>query len=790
MAAATVTLAAPAAGTGPTPLGDTFWHLVAAVCYVGIYSMLVWTLLRLRRSPAIPQLRWTLAWMAAYFFADGVTRLTRIAMQWLPVRPAEPLLRMASVTIGVGLAIYLWVTAPGLLSSLEDFLETIARQLEASTRTEAAESMADAAHAALAESDARFRLMVEGIKDHALYTIDPRGVVTSWNRGAQRLMGFSEQEIVGHHFTKMVAPELVSSGEAESMLHRAIEMRLSEDEGWRMRANGERFWARVSKTALLGEDDEVRGFVVIVHDLTLTRQHEREAREQALRVQAFVDSATDGVITIDAAGIIDSYNPACVRIFGYTAAEALGQNIKLLMPEPYHGEHDGYLARYAVTGVKQIMGGGREVSGRRKDGSVFPMDLSVSEFQFEDGRHYSGIVRDITEQKKVAAALEENRVSRMQMQERFLSHVSHELRTPLTAIYFFVSNVLDGLFGDLTPDQREQLRLTLENTKQLKDMVSDLLDITRIDTHKLSIASQPSNPIRLVLEVLSTCRKGANEAGVELASEIDGRLPFVWADPSRVRQILTNLIENAIKFTPEGGKVTVSNGPYIEGDEFMAIRVTDNGCGISAEDREKIFDRLAQVKSSSEASRRGLGLGLFICRELVTRHGGRIWVESELGKGSTFAFTLPAFSLRQWCDRVLTTEGKVEITLLALDLRPQAEGYGDREAMSNDLLHESKRALERCIHPGQDVLLPMAGREHEPVPTIFVAVCAGAQGVSIIENRIRREFSNTAKLAGIRVVLTAIPVDVTQGASRDQQTAEITAQIEKQIDAHLVRKES
>ncbi|WP_164981596.1 PAS domain S-box protein [Silvibacterium dinghuense] len=769
--------------------GEAAWNGVTAFCYLGIYTTLVWTLLRLRRGPKLPRLRWLLDWMIAFVISDGATRLARIAAIWLPLRQVELALRVGSVLVGVGLALYLWSAVPHLVETLEEFLAVLAkRQKEAATRTLEAREAAEAANAALAESDARFRLMVEGIKDHAIYTVDPQGMVTSWNRGAQRLMGYTEQEIVGQHFTRMMTPELVMTGEAEVIHARATELRQSEDEGWRLRASGERFWARVSKSALLDEQDQIRGFVVIVHDLTQHRRAERAVREQALRIKAFVESANDGVITIDARGIIDSYNPACERIFGYSAAEAMGKNIKMLMPEPYYSEHDDYLDRYAKTGVRQIIGtAGREVSGRRKNGSTFPMDISISEFRLEDGQHYSGIIRDITELKRVEEALEENRTHRLKMQERFLSHVSHELRTPLTAIYFFVSNVVDGLFGDLTPDQQEQLRLTLENTRQLKDMVSDLLDITRIDTHKLAISSQPSNPARLVLEVLSTCRKNAGEAQVELVSQLEGRLPFVWADPSRVRQILTNLIENAIKFTPPGGRVTVGNQPFHEGDELLCLKVADTGCGIRREDQERIFDRLAQAENANENSRRGLGLGLFLCRELVTRHGGRIWVESEPGAGSTFFFTLPAFSLQQWCERALEQrDGEtIQITLLALDLCTHGE------AITGELLHDCKRMAERCIHPGQDVLLPITGRERETRPTIFIAACAGAQGIAIIESRIRREFTGAANLAGITVSITATPVHVTQEAAREQQTAEVTAQIEKLIDAHLVvRKEN
>ena len=237
--------------------------------------------------------------------------------------------------------------------------------------------------------------------------------------------------------------------------------------------------------------------------------------------------------------------------------------------------------------------------------------------------------------------LTEEKPAEAPLHDRFISHVSHELRTPLTAIYFFVSNVHDGLLGDLTPEQREHLALALDNVRQLKDMVSDLLDLTRLDTHKLAIEPQKLEPARFAAEAVNTCRNNALDKKITLRSLLSANLPFVWADPSRVRQILTNLIDNAIKFTPRGGFVTLQGTVAPDEPGLVCFSVTDTGPGIAVKDREIIFDRLAQLKKNSDEGRSGLGLGLFIARDLVVRQGGRIWVESEYGKGSTFFFTLP-----------------------------------------------------------------------------------------------------------------------------------------------------
>ena len=226
--------------------------------------------------------------------------------------------------------------------------------------------------------------------------------------------------------------------------------------------------------------------------------------------------------------------------------------------------------------------------------------------------------------------------------------------TPLTAIYFFTSNVADGVFGDLNPDQQSHLGLALENVEQLREMVSDLLDITRIDSSKLAVEPQYARAETLMFEARSTCRKDAEDKRIHLSTSAADNLPAIWADPARVRQILSNLVGNAIKFTPERGAVTMRAERLPEEPKFLRFSVTDTGCGIAKGNLGVVFDRLAQVSEATEASRSGLGLGLFIAAELVKQHGGRIWVESEIDHGSTFFFTLPVFSLARLCAHLLT----------------------------------------------------------------------------------------------------------------------------------------
>jgi hypothetical protein len=348
-----------------------------------------------------------------------------------------------------------------------------------------------------------------------------------------------------------------------------------------------------------------------------------------------------------------------------------------------------------------------------------------------------------------------------------------------------MTNVLDGILGDLTPEQREHLTLALDNVKQLKDMVNDLLDITRVETHKLIVEAQQASPVKLIAVVLSTCRTNAATKNISVRSQVAPGLPFVWADPVRVRQILINLIDNGIKFTPEGGTLLVECTAFVEDEGFLRLSVSDTGCGISPENHEIIFDRLAEIKSGVAASRSGLGLGLFISRELVSRHGGRIWVESQLGRGSTFYFTLPVFSLAKLCGPIFTVanfEAAGSVTLIAVDVVP-VDG-----AVQEDIALEIRRVLERCIHPGHDVLLPSMS-EAEPVQTFFIVACTNPRGFEVIANRIGRELRNFDTASHLKPVISSTTLLVAPDRSREEQIGEVTAGIERGVQAHLMAKE-
>src|ERR1700735_5676975 len=237
------------------------------------------------------------------------------------------------------------------------------------------------------------------------------------------------------------------------------------------------------------------------------------------------------------------------------------------------------------------------------------------------------------------------RTHQIQFKDEFLSHVSHELRSPLSAIRQFVTILLDGLAGELQPEQHEYMGIVLRNVKQLQSMINDLLEVTRVQAGKLMIEPQRTSIADAIAYAVDTLHGAASAKGITLSSDIASRLPSGCADPMRMRQILIILGDSAIKFTPANGEVKIQARVFDQDPSLLVLEVSDSGCGISPDMTERIFERLFQTSDPSLEGRKGLGLGLYICKELVTRQGGQIWAKRTPGEGSVFSVTLPIFSL-------------------------------------------------------------------------------------------------------------------------------------------------
>jgi signal transduction histidine kinase len=289
------------------------------------------------------------------------------------------------------------------------------------------------------------------------------------------------------------------------------------------------------------------------------------------------------------------------------------------------------LAFKASRGIEDIY----ELTYIRRDGNRFPAVVSVTALRDAQGAiiGYLLIGTDNTARKKAEEALLKN---------EFLSHVSHELRSPLTAIKGFTTILLGGLAGELNKEQREYEQIVLKNIRQLQSMIDDLLEVTRLESGKLSVELESVSVSDAVTDTLNTLQGTARAKGVTVSCDLPPDLPSAHADQTRLRQILIILLDNAIKFSSDGGTVRIQARLLPEDPHFLLLEVSDTGCGISPEIADRIFERLYQG-SEAQGGRKGLGLGLYICKELVTRQGGRIRVTPRSPKGCIFSFTLPVF---------------------------------------------------------------------------------------------------------------------------------------------------
>jgi PAS domain S-box-containing protein len=409
--------------------------------------------------------------------------------------------------------------------------------------------------------------------------------------------------------------------------------RISTLETMRLRKDGSRVPVALTLSPIRGAGGGLIGTSVIARDRSERKRMDAEVSKGRARLRAILDTAVDAIISIDGHGIIQTINPATERIFGYTSAELIGQNVKMLMPPPYHEEHDGYLARYQQTGEKRIIGIGREVQARRKDGTVFAIDLAVSEV--EAGALFTGIIREVSERKMMEKALRES--ERMAAIGSMARGIGHDLGNLLNGLNM-AACLLDTC--PLPPDGVEAVRSLRATTGYLADL-SHGLQYAAMD----ALNPGASQTTRLVdwWPAAASLLKAASRPGIAIQFSIPPELPAVRIAPHQLTQIVSNLASNAChaldeKSPPTGGgviQVQAMSGPNGNG---VRIRVADNGKGMSREVLARAFEPLFTTRPG----RGGTGLGLALIKRLVTEVGGEVSIESTPGAGTTVTVDLCA----------------------------------------------------------------------------------------------------------------------------------------------------
>jgi signal transduction histidine kinase len=402
-----------------------------------------------------------------------------------------------------------------------------------------------------------------------------------------------------------------------------------------------------------------------------------------------------------------------------------------------------------------------------------------------DGAALVRALRHAVQRQRMQVETDLIRTLQLQLRDEFLSDVSHELRSPLTAIYQFSTIMADGLSGPTTPEQQEQLEIILRNVQQLRAMIDDLLEAGRAEGGTLTIAPECTSLADVIAYTVTTLHGLAREKGITLSFDLPPDLPSAYADPTRLRQILIILLDNAIKFTPPNGVVMIH--ARVDGAEpnSLLVEVSDSGCGVSPELTEKIFDRLYTVAGTSQDGRRGLGLGLFICKELVTRQGGRIWVTSEPQRGSVFSFALPKFSLPRLIAPMLEDKGngQAAMALVAVCIaRPPGEVVDDSWQHWS---RETRRAVQACLSPDVELLLPEMGSSRRD-QCAFVLTAAGDAEVAALSTRIRKECDGLDPLrkAGISYSVSSSVLEqppTANGASIEERIETMSSRITERI---------
>jgi PAS domain S-box-containing protein len=517
-----------------------------------------------------------------------------------------------------------------------------------------------APHTPTASSAEEFAALVDAVEDYAIFLLSPEGTIRSWNRGAARIMGYTEEEALGQHFSIFYEqPDLDAEVPRRELVDAERDNRM-EGEGWRLRKDGTRFWANTVITVLRDEDGSVRGFAKVTRDITARRSAEEELRQSTEIFQLLVSSVRDyAIFMLDPQGNIATWNAGAQRIKQYKPEEIIGRHFST-----FYGEEDVRNRKpERELEIAKAEGSVEDEGWRiRKDGTRFWANVVITAVYDSRGelRGFAKVTRDITERKEAEEtrrALLEQREARVQAEEErrraeasyrvaqesnrakdeFLMTLSHELRTPMTAILGW-----SRLLPTMSPDDPlfHEAVASISGGAQLQArLIDDILDVSRIVSGKMRLSPETIEIGHLVMNAADAVNATADAKQITISTTLSPGLGLMVADPTRVQQVIWNLLTNAVKFTPRGGAVQVSARRTASN---VQITVTDSGEGIDPGFLPHIFEPFRQAESPQTRVHGGLGLGLSIVRYIAEAHGGTVSAESEgRGKGSTFTVTLP-----------------------------------------------------------------------------------------------------------------------------------------------------
>jgi two-component system, LuxR family, sensor kinase FixL len=476
--------------------------------------------------------------------------------------------------------------------------------------------------------------------DDAIVSKTLDGTITSWNVGATNIFGYQADEMIGQPITRIIPPELHQEEKQILVrLHRGE--RIQHYETIRLAKDGRRVDISLTVSPLFNQSGKVVGASKVARDITERKLAEQALRETTERLRTLTETAVDGVILIDARGVVLMFNPACEKLFGYSADTVIGENVKMLMPQPYRHEHDRYITNYRDTRDPKIIGSGREVIGLRKDGSTFPMDLSVGEARQDGESIFVGIIRDLTSRKRTEAELEQARaelvrVARVTTLGELTAAIAHEVNQPLTGLVSSGNACLRWLAGDVP--NLKAARESVERMISAGSRAGEVIRRIRALVGKAPPLRDRLNINDVITEVIALIRGEIQRNRISLRTKLSTDVPVVLGDRIQLQQVILNLVLNAMEamsdVSPPPRELSVSSAK--DGPNGALVSVRDSGTGLDG----TVLDRLFEAFYTTKAH--GMGIGLAVSRTIIQAHGGRLWAAPNVPQGAVFHFTLPA----------------------------------------------------------------------------------------------------------------------------------------------------
>jgi PAS domain S-box-containing protein len=628
----------------------------------------------------------------------------------------------------------------------------------------------------LATSELRYRRLFETAQDGILILSAETAEINEVNPFLIDMLGYSKEEFVGKKLWDIGAFSNIKLAKVafEKLQHehyiRYEDMPLRTKNGALISVEF------VSNVYQVGNANVIQCNIRDITERKIAEQAKQTAEDRLktiieiseLHYRRLFETTQDGRLILDAeTAEVTDVNPFLINMLGYSKEEFLGKKLwelgffknSDLAKEAFKELKKKKYIRYEDLPLETI------------DGRQILVEFISNVYDVDNLTVIQCNIRDIAVRKEAAEALLQNQRQQIQIRDQFLSRMSHELRSPLTPIHQFVTILLDGLAGDITKEQREYLTITLNNVNMLRKMVRDLLEVTRAVAGKLEVDLRCLYLTEFLLQIAKTYQI-TNSKEIELSIDIPPDLPPVYADLNRMRQIIDNLLENAIKFTPAKGRISIKAEVLDESPEFVRIAVTDTGCGISPEEHGKIFNYLYQVENTTEQNHRGLGIGLYICGELVASHGGRIWVESQLGQGSTFFFTIPVFSMESQIAAILNTPHLLTdfITIFTVELS-HADKHPLQRKSDQTVLWEAWNTIQSTNLLGGAALMPRVFcngfRE-----IFFLVTCTNQNDAQLLSEQISKRLEGCMGLqdAGIAMDVSFVALNIPLNINKNIST--------------------